>query len=96
MSVDVCTLIWLLFATGFTLKHARATWAARSACSVSLPATCFFTLYAAWSVFFFAWLNQPYSCAGSVLLLIAHAVWLALQIHFRERLPEPPLMELVP
>jgi apolipoprotein N-acyltransferase len=91
--IDYITAAWLILASLFTLRHAWRTWQARSALSVSLGATAFFTGFAAWNVFFFAYLGAHASALASGLLTIAHALWLAIQIHYRRttnRLTDDP------
>jgi len=96
MSVDVCTFIWLLLAALFTCKHAYATYTARSARSVSLLATVFFTALSGWNIYFFAHLGQLWSCAGSVNLFVAHAGWIGLQLRYRDTRRPVPFQELMP
>ena len=92
MSADQLTFAWLMAATLFTLAHVLRTYKARSSRSLSLSATLFFTVLAAWNAGFFLGLGQHWSAAGSTLLFTAHAGWLALQIRYRiaeRRQPEP-------
>ena len=83
MTPDHITLLVLIVASVMTANHARVTLRHRSSKGASMLSTFFFALMAAWNVFYYTTLAQWFSCAGSVLLFAAHAIWLALQWRFR-------------
>lgn len=49
---------------------------------VSKLSTCFFTSWGLWNLFYYPSLNQIWSFAGGVAIVLTNATWLALMIYY--------------
>lgn len=50
---------------------------------VDWKVTAFFTAWGFWNLYYYPHLEQWFSFAGGVLIVLANVVWLALAIHYR-------------
>lgn len=53
---------------------------------VSWIPTLFFTFWGAWNLYYYPFLNQPYSFYGGLLLMSSNAVWVALSIYYSRKI----------
>lgn len=47
--------------------------------------TAFFTLWGLWNLFYYPHLNQWYSFAGGLAIVIVNAMWVAMAVHYGRR-----------
>ena len=60
-----------------TIKH-------RAAKGVSMISTCLFSVWGAWSIYYYASLSQWYSVTGGAMMVAMDVVWIGLMMYFRD------------
>lgn len=67
-----------------TLNHCRVLLRDRAVAGVSIASMAFFTLWGVWNLWFYPHLDQTWSFAGGVLLVVANAIYVALLCRFSD------------
>ncbi len=73
--LDIANCVFQYGAAAFILMNCLRAWKAGQVRGVSLESALFFLIWAAYSLVFFAGLEQPYSFVGAVGLLWANMFW---------------------
>jgi uncharacterized membrane protein YfcA len=71
----------------FILNHIRALWKSKQAHGISLLSVVFFTTWGFWNLFYYPHLNQWWSFAGGVAIVLMNLGWIGL-IWWLRRLPK--------
>lgn len=83
MIPDIINGLFELLGGLFILNHCRAVLRDRSVAGVSIAGTVFFFLWGLWNLFYYPHLDQLWSFAGGVLIVIANCLWVGLLIYYR-------------
>jgi hypothetical protein len=83
MTPDLVNGAFELLGGAFIFNHCRAVWRDKAVKGVSVLSTAFFTLWGLWNLYYYPHLNQWWSLAGGVAIVLANAVWVALLLKYR-------------
>ena len=67
---------------GMILKHAWTLYKDKMVRGVSIFATCFFTFWGYWNLFYYPHLDQWWSFAGGLCIVVANCIWLSLMFYY--------------
>jgi hypothetical protein len=57
----------------------------KSVAGVSLIPTLFFSIWAIWNLYWFTYLDQPWSFIGACFMLVANFWWVGLALRYRQK-----------
>ncbi|MDQ8022214.1 MAG: hypothetical protein REI94_10260 [Moraxellaceae bacterium] len=69
----------------FILNHCRVLWMQQSVRGVSAISIAFFSAWGVWNLFYYPALDQFFSFAASLLVVLANAIYLVLIVLIRRR-----------
>lgn len=82
---DLINSIFVASAGFFVLDHSRNLLRDKQAKGVSLLAVIFFPTLGFWSLYYYSYLNQPFSFLSALFLTFADSLWLVLIIYYRRK-----------
>lgn len=83
MSPDFVNGCFEAFAGAMICMHSRRLWIDKKVRGASMVATCFFTAWGFWNLFYYPHLAQTWSFAGGLVVVAANALWLSLMWRYR-------------
>ena len=64
------------------LNNCRAVWRDKAVAGVSILSTAFFTAWGIWNLYYYPSLDQWFSFAGGLAIVISNLLWVALLIRY--------------
>jgi uncharacterized membrane protein YfcA len=83
MTPDLVNGIFEAMGSLMVFNHCRAVWKDKAVAGVSIVSTVFFSLWGVWNLFYYPHLDQWWSFAGGVLIVVANCVWIGLMLRYR-------------
>jgi hypothetical protein len=84
MTPDMINGLFETFGAVLVFNHCRVTLRDRAVKGVSIASSALFTLWSVWNTFYYPFLDQWFSFAGTCLLALANGLWVGLLIYFRD------------
>lgn len=85
MSPDAINGLFELFGSGLIWMSVRQTLRDRGYAGIYIPAVVFFAAWGLWNLYYYPHLDQWFSFAGGVSIVVANTVWVGLMLKFGKR-----------
>jgi hypothetical protein len=85
MSNDLINGLFELFGSFFILNHCRLLYKAKVVHGVSVISTVYFAAWGFWNLFFYPSLNQWFSTAGGIAIMLTNSLWIGLMMYYNTK-----------
>jgi hypothetical protein len=82
VSPDIVNGLFELIGGLFILNHCRVLYQHKQVKGVSIVSTMFFSAWGFWNLFFYPHLEQMWSFAGGVVIVVANCLWIGLMLYY--------------
>ena len=85
MTPDMINGLFEAVGGALIFNHCRAVLRDRAVAGVSIFSTAVFTLWGFWNLFYYPHLDQWFSFAGGLVIVVANSLWVYLLLQYRSK-----------